>query len=114
MYQKTITAGTNVIENVGEKNALFENNPHHKGVAVTGGFDLVLASGSELQPDFDSGAHELIHLLGIDDKGENDNSIAGYKRPRNRPTGQDFEEVFRNSNIDLKSKEVQIIRGIIK
>lgn len=111
VYQKILDPGSNVIENLGENNPILSENPEHRGVGVTGGFDLVLSSGKELNPYKDTGGHEVAHLLGLKDKGYNNNSIAGYLHPRQKPTGKDFEEIFKKSNIDLKSKKTQLIKG---
>ena len=56
----------------------------------------------------------ILQIFWNTNNGSNDDSISGYARPRNRPTGPDFEKIFKSSNIDLNSNKKQIIKGYEK
>jgi len=116
-YEKAVLTrfeneGSNIIENGGADNELLRKADF--GVGVTSGYDLLLASGSALNPDSDTGEHELTHLLGLKGDDLNDSSIENYGRPRHKPNGETFKKIFDINNVNMKSNETQILRGYIK
>ena len=109
VYKSRKNSGSNVIENAGINNDIMKNSD--LGVGVNSGYVLMLASGSELKPDYDTGAHELTHLLGLKGDDKSSSEIEDYQRPRNRPTGKTFERIFKFAGIDLSKTSEQFIKG---
>jgi hypothetical protein len=109
--QNSITSKSNVIENVGKDLSLFKDAPDHQGIGVIYGKDLIVAAMSYLKFDSDTFAHEIGHLLGLEDRGHGDKTIMGYDRPRNPPTGSDLETIIERSGIQMGIQGTQHITG---
>lgn len=80
------------------------------GVGSTGK-GIILSKGNKLKPRFDTGSHEAGHLLGLVDRKFEDNSIMGWNNPRNRPNEHDFNQVFKNANIQPVIGGRYVVRG---
>lgn len=73
---------------------------------------LFMRVGNELNPRWNTGAHEIGHLLGLPDiTSTKSKSIMSYTIDRNPPGNKEFSNIFRRANLDFSISGPQFIGG---
>ena len=81
------------------------------GVGSSGSV-LFLKGDEELNPRWDTGAHEAGHLMGLPDRSKG-KSIMSYNINRNEPKSKDFSRIINQANLNLSITGQQIIEAKI-